>query len=518
MAKLPVILEISDSYIRSLSFRSGIAGKTSVEFASEIYSPEDDKNISVFLEKHYGEEISGIYLVAPARHSYIRELSVPFLQRKKVEEVLPFELEATIPWSVSSTVYDFHFSPSVSGEESRVLVHGVQAQAAEKILGSLYDAGIPVLGIVSPLDSIAHLLQYLPGESTLTVYILRDIVYLIRQENHQIIFARVIPFGYNKILSSLAELWKDEALPEEILNNIPPLDEDSLKTWFRHNYSLSEPKVKQWKKVLEEYAKSLEREISLSLHSLGEEPEKLTIWAQSDLFSFELIAPYFSGQLSSISAFPIERTPLAQHRREEIFLLAGAMIASHRKSLNLLKGSMKKLVIRRKSAIPVATIVLFGIAALIFFLSFYLDFSGSQAALQAREKELEKFYADNFRGTGKPGKNLVESANKVLDLQKKKTEIYRKFFARPAVAETLIIINNSLQTVPGIVVENVNFSDNQYSMRAHVASFEDLNNLKSTLSQEKIFSEVSFSGERSMPTDSGNRVRFLLKLVTGEKS
>ncbi|HRP69582.1 MAG TPA: hypothetical protein PLY93_08630, partial [Turneriella sp.] len=98
MARTPVVIEINNYEIKGLAFRNGLAGRTFFDAESILLNPERGiaEQATAFVAEKYSNAI-GVYFNVPYESLFTRELSFPFADRRKVREVLPFELEPQIP-------------------------------------------------------------------------------------------------------------------------------------------------------------------------------------------------------------------------------------------------------------------------------------------------------------------------------------------------------------------------------------------------------------------------------------
>ncbi|GEM_PF-7104560 len=516
MSKYSLILELSGTVVQGLAFRAGASGRVIEKIARE-YVPLTKENVSAFVQNHFPETAT-VYFNLPYRGSFLRELEFPFLEKKKVQEILPLELSSLVSYDPEEIVYDTHLYPDLENSVSHVVVHGASSEEILPWLSLFSELGIPVGGIYSPPDMFVNLIQYLPGEKALYCFLTRDRTFLILMDHHRWQFSRVVPLGYFRLLEKLKDLFRDKNVSiEQILLSLPPLDEEAMAAWLKRNYSMSDAKVKQWRKEFQEFALSLEKEISLSLKNSEEDPTSLKIYAATDLFSFEHLRTLFAEGLNGVEHFPVEKTPLVKNERSDFFLASAMTQVTSRRAMQFLKGKLRKLTVKKKSSFPLSVIIPTAVALILFIFSFLLDLSASARERKARKNEISQIYKQYFPGTGDGGNDPVAAAKKQLLLQQKKTEIYRKFFSLPRFSETIVELNSKLSSIPGLAVESFAYSENKYSVKVIVANFEEVNSLKSSLKESTVFKKVETSGERTMPTDSGKRVRFNLELVLEDK-
>ena len=78
----------------------------------------------------------------PAEHVSTVALEFPFSQPKKIEQVLPFQLEGAVPFDSEEIVYDYQITSQTEGGGVKVLVAYVQRTVLERFLEALQTVGI----------------------------------------------------------------------------------------------------------------------------------------------------------------------------------------------------------------------------------------------------------------------------------------------------------------------------------------------------------------------------------------
>ncbi|MDA8404294.1 MAG: type II secretion system protein GspL [Desulfobacteraceae bacterium] len=171
-------LDIQDNGIAAVLVENSLKGNwiQSRHFVPYADSAEDAPGAAdATLEalKKIVEEISltgveAIVSISPRLVSY-RDLPVPFKDPKKIRQVLPFELEPTLPYPVEDLTVDFQTISQ--GEKTHVLVGFLLTAELMKIVDSLKAAGIePRMVAPAGLASVMCLAKYLEtGEDLLFV-------------------------------------------------------------------------------------------------------------------------------------------------------------------------------------------------------------------------------------------------------------------------------------------------------------------------------------------------------------
>ena len=150
------------------------------------------------LLKKQALEFNEVYVTMPGTVATSRIISLPFENRRRLEQVLPFELENLVPFDLEK----MHLSFEVLGKDPaggfHILVTLTPHTEAARFLGHLAEAGIdPKVVVPSPYALFAAAKQALPGEmGTLAVMDLgathTDVAILSEGE---LIDLRTLPFG-----------------------------------------------------------------------------------------------------------------------------------------------------------------------------------------------------------------------------------------------------------------------------------------------------------------------------------
>ena len=85
-------------------------------------------------------DISGAGCVAalPAAFVSFRNLTIPFKEKKKIRQILPFELETTLPYAPEDVVADFNLLDLKDGrDDSSILAATVEKKRLESFLNLL---------------------------------------------------------------------------------------------------------------------------------------------------------------------------------------------------------------------------------------------------------------------------------------------------------------------------------------------------------------------------------------------
>ncbi|MBW2192481.1 MAG: pilus assembly protein PilM, partial [Deltaproteobacteria bacterium] len=133
-------LDIRSDAVSAVLLKTGFRGSwIEAHQHVPVPDPEDigtaiDRSIETIMEKI---DIAGSVCIAsfPSEQISYRNLRVPFKSQKKIRQILPFELETTLPFPVSDIVIDFH-AVTVS-EPSDIIAAAVEKSRLESYLDRL---------------------------------------------------------------------------------------------------------------------------------------------------------------------------------------------------------------------------------------------------------------------------------------------------------------------------------------------------------------------------------------------
>ncbi len=120
-------LDIQNNALAAVLIDSGLKGNW-IRAHSYIPFPDgtdETEGLEAALEALISQvDIAGCSCIAsfPAEQVFFRNMSVPFKQAKKIKQVLPFELEPTMPIPIEQMVIDFHRIETGSDETSTRLI------------------------------------------------------------------------------------------------------------------------------------------------------------------------------------------------------------------------------------------------------------------------------------------------------------------------------------------------------------------------------------------------------------
>jgi general secretion pathway protein L len=154
--KYVVGLQVKDGFIGAVQLYVGIKGpEIDKAVFKEAADPEriQEELKKLFQEEGFKREM--IVTSLPSSKAYIREISLPLTQLKKVERVIKYQMEPYLPCPVEEVLVDF-LNPGINGG---ILTFGVEKKHLAEHLALLAGAGIEPDAVT--LDDIALFSLYL---------------------------------------------------------------------------------------------------------------------------------------------------------------------------------------------------------------------------------------------------------------------------------------------------------------------------------------------------------------------
>ncbi len=219
-------IDIGTSSIKVITVRTGIKDFRIKDFIYEDidkknldsqHSQKPDEALAIALARIVEENNLKDYKILtahPMQKTVIRNLTFPFTDREKIAEVLPFEAEENIPFSLDEVVLDFQMLESFrkpegkDAESGEVLVAAARKDAINQQLAFLQGFGINPAAMGLESQAMFEIYRYfnkIKDESIIQLDIGNEktIVNIIHSNN--LLFTRCIPVGMNLIYNAVSE-------------------------------------------------------------------------------------------------------------------------------------------------------------------------------------------------------------------------------------------------------------------------------------------------------------------------
>lgn len=159
-------LDIQHHAVSAVLLKSGFRGNRVEAFArSSSAGPDDLQNsIGNCLEAiNQTADISGSTCIAslPADQIFFRNIKVPFRENKKIRQILPYEIEPTLPFPADNFIIDF-FESDIN-EATDLVVAAIEKSKLESYLNLILSFQVEPKALTAGGCPTAHCLSYLPG-------------------------------------------------------------------------------------------------------------------------------------------------------------------------------------------------------------------------------------------------------------------------------------------------------------------------------------------------------------------
>jgi len=161
MSRQILAIDIRNSTVTAVLIATGLKSHTVIGSAHlPVAAPNEDgdglsETLGLLLER-LKPTAPNVVVSLPAECIRYRFLQVPFKEDNKIRQVLPFELEPTLPVAVESLKIDFQ--KSVTGDQAEVLAVAIDKSVLQGYMDTFAAANIrPQLIVPADFSSIAHI-------------------------------------------------------------------------------------------------------------------------------------------------------------------------------------------------------------------------------------------------------------------------------------------------------------------------------------------------------------------------
>ncbi|GEM_PF-3238130 len=529
MSREPVVLDINYKEIRGLKYQSTFTGKffsnprrVSFQSANE---KERAHEMEWFLTANF-PDVSGIYLNIPYESQFIREFTLPFLDKKKIKEILPFELEATLPYEPGEYVYDYYTYPDAENGQTRIFVIGAARENIFPYLEIFQRIKVPVFGLYSPLDAVYQLSRFVQKDTYGFIHISPITTMVIMVQNYEWRYARILPLGLDVLIHNIAQNWRSSfEESEKIFFNLPSSKDSLHDELYLKHFSLSKKQAQALDDMISEFTRKMAGEISISIQKSipqsYDNPSGFPLYISSDYANSELMESLISAEIKfPIYTFPYEKTPVALLNKEYTLCVAGAFSQTD-SGLKFIDRVFKRYV-GSKNSVAVVPMVFGLVFTLVMLVSaFWMNYSVKKSEVTAMEKKHEAIYQKYF-GHRRLNPDLSHLANAQMAMKKTEetTRLYRIFFKTPSVSEILYALDEKTRPFQGnMVIENIDYKSGNKSLflSGSIESFSLLNDLKNSILESPHFEKADVDSGKRPGKYGKDEVKFSMKISIREK-
>jgi len=483
MGKRYLGLDIHNSFIAAVIVSSSLKGYTIQEHA---YIPVENKpdgnsgfsDAMEILTDHM--DIAGSTCTAsfPAEQVYFRNIQVPFKQSKKIRQIMPFELERSLPLSVERLVIDFHtIKPDQPTEHTDLIAAAVDMSRLESYLNRLTHYGIdPEIVTVSGYPTAVCLSQ--SGDMALNAMLV-DV-----NTDRSTVF--VLESGQLSLVRSITSGSQDMPRTEVICQNIQrtlhaAIEADNDQEHFTpETIYLTGPTIGE---------NGFESEVTDYLKIPARKTDLVT--AMEDRLQNQPTGAWEANSMDNALALAL-------------------MDSFGIKGLNFRRGPFalkKRWVEHRKSLIRTG---IFAAIALVFMLANAgIDYFAKQKRLNDLKAQIETIFLSTFPDVRK----VVDPLNQMQI----KMEQARKSTLSPTQSENsplmIDVLNALSKSIPGqldLKFTRLIIGEDNVTITGNTDTFNTVDTVKGRLEADDMFQSVTIVSTSKDKT--GNRIRFRLKV------
>jgi len=476
MSKKILGLDVRTTAISAVLLKSGLKGHW-LEAHAHIPFREDqdpvDETAQALAIINDRMDVSGAACVAafPAAQISFRNVRVPFKEKKKIRQVLPYELEPLLPYAVDDLIFDFQSTAAASEADlSCLLAVAVNKARMQAFLESLTPLGLtPEIVTIGSYPTAFHLNDPLDGilldiertHCTLVAYTANQI-HLVRCASTSGAKPQSVAFLSRWIRQTMAGFEKTLATdfdPQSICLTGSALNGHQLEQELSQNLELPVKRV-------------------------------------------DLIHSAESG----IKNKPTQ--PWEPHLMDSALALALSE-ASGTELLNFRRGPFsitKHWVENKKSLITSA--VLIALVVLLALTGIIIDTVNLQKRLTTLDQEIQAIFKSNFPEV----KNIVDPLHQMrVEIEEtQKTDLIPGEFGSSL--RKLDILNDISRLIPDkidVEIVSIVIGEDNVVLSGNTDTFNAVDDMKSRIEESRLIQSVTISSANL--NRAGNRVRFKLK-------
>ncbi len=524
MPQLTVGLDLGNDSIKRVRLRSTFRSVEVVDY-TRIPLPQDDRPKAERLAEALGQladsshDTDLLATALPGDEVSVRMVTLPFSDRKKIEQTIGLELERQIPFPINDVVYDYMVAGQTEEGGSRILVALGQKERIAVFLETLAEAQMDprLLGPESlAFSSLTDSLGPMAEDSSMAVLDMgHRLSSLCIVGSAGVEFARTLSGGGHDLTVQLAETFRvglAEAEEGKRRGVAVAVDDSPIE----------EGTQKQISDAVRRSTSTLIRELRQTLsahHSLTKRPVK-KIWlcgggsaiAQFDRFlAQELEIDTERIQQSHFSLPGIDRLAADLPDDNSWAKALGLALQSHhagrRGWLNLRKGPFSFRgdfdAVRGKVLHVVVAVIILLLLAGSSSLTRYFSLRSSDRTLNTRMKEITQVIL---------GK-AYDDIEVAMAIMKDKTGPASELLPKITAPEVLRVMHERIPETSKLRMKELSISPKRIQLSGFTESFESVEKIRSALQEYECFTEIQTG--KTQKTVSGSEVEFRLTIVFG---
>lgn len=479
-------------------------------------------NIIRFIQSFFPEE--NRFLINLGIHNlFVRDLTVPLVSEKAIQEVLPFEVENLVPYPMEELEVIGKTWRS-NKENSEVISFNVHHSELLRALKP-FAKGDLSLSCLS-LDSFA--LSSLVTKNFPLILAEQSILQLDLGGKYSILnvlfegklrHTRQIYIGGEDVSLEIANLLKIELEDARALKESLPIGflfetvEKSEEISFFSKFHITSTQWKTIRKFILAKIEQLIHEVENSIFSLPEteRPSLILLSGGASLY------PGLTAYLEETLGIKTGRYEfLGINDPSFVTAVATGTHFESRNRVNFLEtGFAKKIHTNRfKLSAFKPHLILVSISLMLLFGVFLIGIILDKRKITANKQVLLEKYKNGIGGELGEEEDPLTEANKKLKAERKKTEIYRLFLSQESVLD---VLNEATEQFPSpdvlpFILDQFNFEEKEIQIYGRVNEFGEIGTIQSALEKSEKFTNIQIQNKRLITGVNKFKVSFKIKM------
>jgi general secretion pathway protein L len=479
-------------------------------------------NIIRFIQSFFPEE--NRFLINLGIHNlFVRDITVPLVSEKAIQEVLPFEVENLVPYPMEELEV-IGKTWRTGKENSDVITFNVHHSELFRALKPFAkgDLTLSCLSLDSFVLSALITKNYplLVGDKTILQldlggrYSILNILY-----DGKLRHTRQIYIGGEEVTSEIANILKIDMDEARLVKESLPVGflydtiEKSEETKFLNQFHINLTQFKSLKKFILAKLDQIIHEVENSIFSLPEQERPSLILLSGGASLYPGLTAYLEEKLG-IKTGRYEF--LGINDPSFVTAVATGVHFESRSRVNFLEtGFAKKIHTNRfKLSAFKPHIILVSISLVLLFGVFLIGIILDKRKIAAGKQILMEKYKNGIGGELGEDEDPVFAANNKLKAERKKTEIYRLFLSQESVLD---VLNEATEQFPSpevlpFILDQFNFEEKEIQIYGRVNEFGEIGTIQSALEKSEKFTNIQIQNKRLITGVNKYKVSFKIKM------
>ncbi|MCU0825150.1 MAG: pilus assembly protein PilM [Leptospira sp.] len=479
-------------------------------------------NIIRFIQSFFPEE--GRFLINLGIHNlFVRDITVPLVSEKAIQEVLPFEVENLVPYPMEELEV-IGKTWRVGKENSEVICFNVHHSELLRALkpfakGDLHLSCLSLDSFVLSTLISKNYPNLISEDNILQIDMGGKYTVLNVLFQGKLRHTRQIYTGGEEITAELVQILKIEAEEARELKEFFPMGvltdtiEKQEEVAFLQKTGISLIQWKGIKKFIFHKIDSLLHEIENSIFSLPEKERPGMILLSGGGSLLPGLLPLFEEKLG-IKTSRYEFLGIDDPRF--VTAIATGVHYESRNQVNFLTTNFSKRISTNRFKLTAYKphIILVSISLVLLLAVFFIGILLDKRKIAANKKILVEKYKQGIGGEISEEDDVLRIASEKLKAEKKKTEIYRLFLSQESILDLLHEATDQFPSseVQPFVLDQFNYEDNEIQIFGRVNEFGEIGVIQAALEKSEKFTNIQVQNKRLITGVNKFKVSFKIKM------